>query len=247
MKIDPFPGTLTKQWVERPFTTKTGKAGCQRVMAWVLTPEQRDWLCRWFPEEENSRLMAASGMKHSTLHRFARELGLAKSEKGIKRIKKRQAAHIKRVCEKNGYYDSLRGKQPSEACRQATAQMWQDIRDGKREHPFRIMKRTNPRKYRRYMQRKSDERKATIRKETLRVLYGLERKTRLRCIVMCRYTRSQVCHRHNALKRGYFFMEDCSEQTGERYNIYYDSDTQRAPIFEHNLTKDGFKVREWRE
>lgn len=230
------------QFVDRPFTTKLGKAGCQRVKACVLTDEQRAWFCKWFPEEENSRLMEASGMSHSTLHRFARELGLTKSAKGWKRIKRRQAAQIKRVCEKNGYYDSLRGKQPSEACRKATAQMWQEIREGKREHPARIMKRTNPRKYRKWMERKSQERKETIRKETRRVLYGMERKTRLKCIVMCKYTRSQASHRYNALKRGYIVMEDCTEQGGERYNIYYDNDTQRAPIFEKNLVKDGFKI-----
>lgn len=245
MKIDPFPGVLTAQMVDRPFTTKLGKAGCQRVKAWVLTTEQREWLCKWFPEEENSRLMKMSGMSHSTLHRFAREFGLTKSAKGIKRIKKRQAAHIKRVCEKNGYYDSLRGRQPSEACRKATAQMWQEIRDGKREHPARIMKRTNPRKYRKWMERKSIERKETIRKETRRVLYGMERKTRLKCIVMCPYTRRQTSHRYNALKRGYIIMEDCTEQGGERYNIYYDNETERAPIFEKNLLKDGFHVKQW--
>lgn len=247
MKIDPFPGVLTLQFVDRPFTTKLGKSGCQRVKACVLTDEQRAWFCKWFPEEENSRLMAASGMSHSTLHRFARELGLTKSPKGWKRIKRRQAAQIKRVCEKNGYYDSLRGKQPSEACRKATAQMWQDIRDGKREHPARIMKRTNPRKYRKWMERKSQERKETIRKETRRVLYGMERKTRLKCIVMCKYTRSQASHRYNALKRGYIVMEDCTEQGGERYNIYYDNDTQRASIFEKNLVKDGFHLLRWNE
>lgn len=235
MKIDPFPGVMTKQ------PTRSN------VKVWVLTEEQRAWLCKWFPEEENSRLMKASGMSHSTLHRFAREFGLTKSPKGIKRIKKRQAAHIKRVCEKNGYYDSIRGKQPSEACRKATAQMWQGIRDGKREHPARIMKRTNPRKYRKWMERKSQERKETIRKETRRVLYGMERKTRLRCIVMCKYTRSQIGHRYNALRRGYFVMEDCSEQSGERYNIYYDHETKRSPIFERNLLKDGFHLKEWTE
>lgn len=232
MKLPPFPGQLTKQ--------KKGYA-----YAYVLTDEQREWLCKWFPEEENSRLMKASGMSHSTLHRFAREFGLTKSEKGWKRIKKRQAAHIKRVCEKNGYYDSLRGRQPSEACRKATAQMWQDIRDGKREHPARIMKRQNPRKYRKWMQRKSEERKETIRKETRRVLYGLQRQTRLKCIVMCKYTKRQTSHRYNALKRGYIIMEDCSEQGGERYNIYYDNDTERAPIFEKNLIKDGFHLKRW--
>lgn len=247
MKIDPFPGVLTLQFVDRPFTTKLGKDGCQHVKAWVLTDEQREWFCRWFPEEENSRLMKASGMTHSTLHRFARELGLTKSPKGIKRIRKRQAAHIKRVCERNGYYDSMRGRQPSEACLKATAQMWQDIREGKREHPARIMKRENPRKYRKWMENRSKERKETIRKEMRRVLYGMERKTRLKCIVMCKYTRRQVFHRHNALKRGYIIMEDCSEQGGERYNIYYDNETKRSPIFERNLLKDGFHLKQWSE
>ena len=247
MKIDPFPGVLTAQFVDRPFITKTGKAGCQRVKAWVLTDEQKEWLCKWFPEEENSLLMKASGMSHSTLHRFAREFRLTKSPKGIKRIKKRQAAHVKRLCEKNGYYDSLRGKQPSEACRKASAQMWQEIRDGKREHPARIMKRTNPRKYRKWQQRKSQERKETIRKEMRRALYGMERKTRLRCIVLCKFTKRQVCHRYNALRRGYIIMQDCSEQSGERYNIYYDDQTERTPIFERNLQKDGFNLLKWND
>jgi hypothetical protein len=245
MKIDPFPGVLTLQFVDRSYTTKTGKAGYARVKACVLTDEQRAWLCKWFPEEENSRLMKASGMSHSTLHRFARELGLTKSRKGMKRIRRRQAAHIKRVCEKNGYYDSLRGRKPSEATCKAAAQMWQEIREGKREHPARIMKRTNPRKYRKWMERKSQERKETIRKENLRVLYGLERKTRLKCIVMCPYTRRQTSHRYNALKRGYLVMEDCTEQGGERYNIYYDSETERSPIFEKNLLEDGFHIKQW--
>ena len=247
MKIDAFPGTLTKQLVSVPFVSKACYKGTQRIWSWTLTAEQEAWLRKWFPEEENSRLMKASGMSHSTLHRFAREFGLTKSPKGWKRIKKRQAAHIKRVCEKNGYYDSLRGRQPSEACRKATAQMWQDIRDGKREHPARIMKRTNPRKYRKWMERKSQERKETIRKETRRVLYGMERKTRLKCIVMCPYTRRQTSHRYNALKRGYIVMQDCSEQGGERYNIYFDQDTERSPIFENNLLKDGFKLHKWTE
>ena len=242
MKIDPFPGVLTLQFVDRPFTTKTGKAGCQRIRTIVLSDEQQAWLCKWFPEEENSRLIAASGMSHSTLHRFARELGLTKSQKGIKRIKKRQAAHIKRVCEKNGWYDSLRGKPVSDACRKATAKMWQEIREGKREHPARIMKRKNPRKYRQWMQRKSDERKETIRKETRRMLYGLQRQTHLKCVVLNKYTRRQISHRYFALKRGYILMADCSEQSGERYNIYYDDQTQRTPIFERNLIADGFNL-----
>lgn len=245
MKIEPFPGELTLQWVDRPFTTKTGREGSQHVKAYVLTEEQKEWMRRWFPEEENSRLMKMSGMSHSTLHRFARELGLTKSDTDIRRIKKRQARHIKRLCEKNGYYDSLRGRQPSEACRQATAKMWQEIRDGERLHPAAIVKRENPRKYRQWMKRKSEQRKKAIRLERARLAFGLERKTNLKGVVLKKYTRSQACHRHNAIKRGYILMEDCSEGSGERFNIYYDSGTRRTPIFEKNLIADGFRVIEY--
>lgn len=244
-KIEPFPGELTMQMVDRPFTTKRGRPGCLRAKAYVLTDEQKAWLCKWFPEVENSRLAEACAMSQSALHRFARELGLTKSEKGLRGIKRRQAAHIKRMCEQNGYYDSLRGRQPSEACRKATAKMWQEIREGKREHPARIMKRKNPRKYRQWMQRKSDERKETIRKETRRMLYGLQRQTHLKCVVLNKYTRRQISHRYFALKRGYILMADCSEQSGERYNIYYDDQTQRTPIFERNLIADGFKLMQY--
>ena len=66
-------------------------------------------------------------------------------------------------------------------------------------------------------------------------------------IILCPYTRRQVAHRYNALKRGYIVMEDCTEQGGERYNIYYDDQTQRTPIFEKNLINDGFQIIKWYE
>lgn len=234
-RITPFPGTLQKVAVP------TGSKLARAIGKIVLDEAQEVWLRRWFPEVENRQLMEASGLSHSTLHRFARQLGLKKSKKGLREIKRRQTAHVKKLCTQNGYYASLKGKQPSEACKQATRKMWQDIRDGKREHPMHVMRRKNPKKYQLCNQRKSETRKELIRKETLRTLYGLERKTKLH-IVMCKYTHRQVHHRSNALKRGYILMVNCSEQGGERYNIYYDDDTQRGARFERNLVADGFKV-----
>ena len=230
MQMTPFPGRLNKQ-------------PKHNAIGYVLTDEQRAWLCRWFPEVENSRLMKASGLTHSTLHRFARELHLTKSPKGMKGIKKRQARHIKRLCERNGYYESLRGKPMSEECREGVNRMWQEIREGKRLHPACIIKQNNPRKYRKWMEQKSEQRKELIRKERLRQIYGLPRKSRLKQIVIRPYTRSQIAHRYNALQRGYCVAEDCSEQSGERYIIYYDQDTQRTPLFERNLINDGFRIK----
>jgi len=247
MKIDPFPGTLTKEWVVRPYKTKSGDTAYNRVKAWVLSDEQREWFCRWFPEVENKRLKKVCGMSYSTIYNFARQFGLKKSEEGLRGIWKRQAAHVKRLCEKNGYYDSLRGKPVSEACQKGIARMWQEIRDGEREHPIVKLRRTNPHRHRLMSKRMSEGRKELIRKERQRAVYGLPRKTKLTNVLTCKYTKRQCSHRYNAMQRGYILMEDCSEQGGERYNIYYDAKTQRAPRFERNLIADGFTLKEWKD
>ena len=60
MKLPPFPGELVRYLVERPFTTKTGRQGCQHVYAVVLTTEQRQWLATHSPEPDNDRQRKAS-------------------------------------------------------------------------------------------------------------------------------------------------------------------------------------------
>lgn len=239
-KIEPFPGELQRARVDRPFLTKTGKDGCMRSDAFVLSPDQEAWLRRYFPVVENPVLMRVSGMTHSTLHRFARQLGLTKSKRGLKGIRKRQMQLAKKTCEQNGYYASIRGKRPCEAAMEATRKRWQEVREGKREAPIQVMKRRSPARYRRWLANRSAARREQIRKEYMRVMYGLERKTKLPFIVMHKYTRSQLCRRHQALKYGYFLSEDKSEAGGERYVIFYDDDTVRRPKFEENCRKDGF-------
>lgn len=229
MRMEPFPGVLEKKLVHYAYK-------------YVLTDDQRQWLERWFPEIENRRLMAASGMSHSTLHRFAREMGLKKSEKGLHGIMKRQALVCKRVNERNGWYDSLRGKPVSDACKEGVRKMWEDIREGRRKHPIKRMSNYRRKKH---AERMGAQRKELIRKEKLRVFYGLERQTALHLPIVP-YTRSQVSHRNNALKRGYFYLD--GKITGnDRYIIYYDDQTKRSEIFERNLVNDHFVIKEYKD
>lgn len=88
------------------------------------------------------------GISFSTLQRFKRELGL---EKDMRAIRKQQAKDAKKICEKNGYYDSIRGKAPSEACLEATRRL-----RASGFHPVKQLKDDNPRKYKRVLRKKSE-------------------------------------------------------------------------------------------
>ena len=209
---------------------------------YVLTEEQEAWFRRWFPTIENSRLARSMGISQNTLHVFARRFGLKKSEKGMAGIRSRQAIAAKKTCERNGFYASIRGKKPCEATRIGTAKMWLEVREGKREHPFLIMKRERPERYAQMLENRSKERRERIRKERLRLLYCLDKKTRL-YTPLTPYKHSQTSHRLNALKRGYFVAQDCREGSPDRYVIFYDDDTERSEQFEKNCIKDGFTFK----
>ena len=209
----------------------------------VLNDEQLAWLRRWFPVTENNRLCKAMGISHFKLHEFARENGLTKSEAGMKAIKRRQVKAMVKTNEKNGCYDRKRGHPVSEATREGNRRRWEEEHNGLRENALLKLKRENPKKYQEAMEKKRQERKETIRKEKMRVLYGLERKTRLKAVVMTPYTRSQLQHRTSALRRGYLLDEDCREGQPGRYVIYYDDQTERSELFERNCVRDGFTFK----
>ena len=155
---------------------------------YYLEGELKERFCKLFPKNSNRRMMTWFGIGFSTLQRFKRELGL---EKDMKAIRKQQAKDTKKICERSGYYDSLRGKAPSEACIEAI----------RRRHaagfcPVKQLKANNPRKYKRMLRKKSEQCKELWHKERRRAFYGLERKT------------PPSCSHHSAIIQG-FGSETC--------------------------------------
>ena len=86
------------------------------VMEYYLEGELKERFCKLFPKNSNRRMMTWFGIGFSTLQRFKCEFGL---EKDMQAVRKQQAKDIKKICERNGYYASIRGKAPSEACMEA--------------------------------------------------------------------------------------------------------------------------------
>lgn len=226
--MKPFPGELRRsEHGGRPY---------------LLTDEQREWFVHWFPKIENRRICEAMGVSIFTLYKISRELGITKSEAGMRSIRRRQRKAANRTCERNGYYDSIRGKSPSAATRAAVRKRWESVRRGETEHHVKKWKRENPERYHEFVEGMRESRRELIRKEKLRIKYGLERQTKLSMIVLYPYTRNQISCRRNALARGYLIDEDCSEGQPGRYVIYYDNNTVRNARFESTCIKHGFRI-----
>lgn len=235
MSVDDFPGVVMR--------VSNGNHGAP---SYVLDDAQKSWLCKWFPLVENSVIMKKSGMSVWCVRRFAEELCLKKSDAGMRGINKRRAKKAARTCERNGFYDSKRGCGMPAAMRAGLMRRVRDVREGRCESSLAILKRKDPKRYARMLEQKREKMRSLIANENKRLFYGLKLKSGLH-IVQCKYSKRQIMHRCNARRRGYLLMDDMSDAGGERYNIYYDSDTNRSDIFERNLINDGFRVIEWHE
>ena len=219
------PTTAAKWQVPMRPNEKSG------VKEYYLEGELKERFCKLFPKNSNRRMMTWFGISFSTLQRFKREFGL---EKDMKSIIRQQAKDTKRICEKNGYYASLRGKKPSEACFDGARKLF-----ASGFHPLKQLKANDPRKYKRLMRKRSEQRKELYRKEQLRSFYGLERQTNLR-IPDDRMSRKASSHKHAMIKVCNYF----ADPLGDPHIICYDRETQRSARREATAAKHGLKVVE---
>lgn len=203
------------------------KAG---VMEYFLEGEIRDKFIELFPKHSNRRIMQWFGISFSVVQRFKRELGL---EKDMKKIRREQARDAKRTCEKNGFYESLRGKKPPEAALEATRRL-----RAMGFNPMKRLKEISPRRYKAALDRMGKARSELYRKERLRVLYGLERKTRL-IFTDNPMTPRASAQKHAMIKEcNYFAVDD------DVWTVCYDSQTRRSTRREATAIKHGLKIIE---
>ena len=201
------------------------------MMEYYIECELKERFCKLFPKNSNRRMMTWFGIGFSTLQRFKREFGL---EKDMKAIIRQQAKDTKKICERNGYYASIRGKTPSEACLEATRRL-----RAEGFHPIKQLKANNPRKYKRMLRKKSEQRKELWRKERLRQKYDLDRQTSLH-IPLNPMSRSATAQKYAMIKACNYF----ADPLGDPHIICYDSETQRSERREATAAKHGLKVVE---
>ena len=201
--------------------------------AYVLEGELRELFIENFPIHSNRRIMQWFGLSHSTTQRFARGLGL---KKDMTRIRKELVRDIKRTCEKNGYYDSLRGKSLPENALIGLRKLYEGGFSA-----ISRLKEKSPRKYKKYREKMSESHKDMWRKERLRAKYGLERKTKLN-IPFHPMTHKQSSCKHYMIKKYNYFADP-----DDRHAVCYDSQTRRSERSERTAIRHGLRIVEGSE
>lgn len=156
----------------------------------VLSPQQERWLIRHFKHTKNDEIMSRLGIAHSTLHRFARELGLTKSKQFM------------RKCQSN-----------------ATQKAWEaNRRKGWPPKGYKIPKsdefgfqkgvtnlqRLGAKRNAERIAKSAESRRATVKKERARIVWGMEQQTKLKLVT----NQKRIKYRYQLKKRGYLISED---------------------------------------
>lgn len=206
------------------------RTGKHCAKEFYLEGELKDKFCELFPKHSNARMMQWFGISFSTLQRFKRELGL---EKDMTAIRKELAKDVKKICEKNGYYDSLRGKAPCQAARDAAAKL-----RAEGFHPWKRLKEINPRKYKRAQKKKAEKWRETRERDKRRVGFGFEPQTGFR--------HSFVKLSHMASAQKSLMIKHCNYFADYDHPTWvcYDSETQRSPRREFTAIRNGLRIVE---
>ncbi len=208
-----------------PVAVKPNEHG---IMKQVLEGETLRMFVKLFPIHSNRRIAEWFGLSFSTIQRFKRELGL---EKKMEAIVREHVRDVKKICEQNGYYASLRGKAPCQAAIDATRKL-----RAEGFHPLKALKEQNPRKYKAAMRRRSETRKETVEKERVRILYGLEQKTALR-VSLSPLSHTASSQKHAMIRDNNYFADP--DHTAW---VCYDSQTRRSARRENTAIRHGLRI-----
>lgn len=189
----------------------------------TLTLEQERWLVAHFRHTTNPEIARRLGISETTMHRFARELGLTKSRQHMRRTQRNAAAMAKESHLRNGTYPPKGYIIP-------------------RSEEFRFkagvtpVERLGKRRERRRVEKSAESRRKTFREEKARALFGVPRKTRLRVV---REPKGKTELRWYLKSRGYILDE-------RELIAYWTEDTRRAKILEKR-PRQWYRFRELTE
>lgn len=189
----------------------------------------KDKFIELYPTHSNPQLMKLFGISHSTLQRLKKKLGLKKNNVLFKKMARKRV----KVMKENGYFESMKGKP---LCDKAIEKVKEMRRNG--FCPIKYIKENNPKRYKAICEKISKTKTELYRKEAIRAIYGLERKTKIRISINPLTKKASSSKYYLIKKRNYFAVEDDS------WVVCYDSNTRRSERLEATAIKNGLKIEQ---
>lgn len=178
----------------------------------TLTQRQEAWLVRHFRNTKNAEIAEHLGISESSVHRFARELGLKKTGRFMKKCQAATSVAAKLSHLRNGTY-------PPKGYIIPGSEKYRFPKGGRPE--------TAAQKRRR-IEKARDARNASIKEDRLRIRWVLEPRTRLKLNPQPEKVRTQ---RFYLRKRGYYIARGSM-------TCYYDENTERSWKIENRRRDD---------
>ena len=209
-----------------PFPGQIQKHGCKKM---TITPEQEAWFRVEFPRNTNGELATAMGLHPYTVRILARQVGLEKSKEWLSAFRSKTAIVVCARLRARGVYDSPEWKAAVGHPDRYWLQKWRASLTPEQKEKLH-------QSYLAYGARLREK----IQRDRKRVALGLKPLTKL--FSEQPYNLRQTHARYSARKHNY--IVPLGAKGDERYNIYYDSETNRSQRVEANLRKHGFRIIE---
>lgn len=201
-----------------------------------LTADQVAWLFVHFKHTKNEDIIQKFGIGESQLHRVARKYGLKKSMQYMKKTQQNTTDHAVAACRRYGIYEETRERMRK--------RMQELIARGERlpggfKKGETNLQRIGPKRERERIEKVRITRNETIRKDRLRIRWGLPQKSKLR-LTFSGYDskcKKKTNYRHLFRKFNYIVERGSDD-------IYYDDLTERHLRMENSAEKYGLKFIE---
>ena len=197
-----------------------------------LTEREEQWIVRHYHNTRNGDIMAKYGIGESQLIRVRRKYGLKKTDRFMRKTQ-REAVELGVM--------AFREHGESERAAERARQQWAE-RKRKGDYGNVGFKkgesnkdRMSPRRYRQMVEKARQNRNETIRKDRIRIHWGMEPKTKL----VKNWDGKRDWHKSHYRYKFRVFGYDVESGSND---IYYFPDTVRHPIMERNAQKWGIRI-----
>lgn len=197
-----------------------------------LTEREEQWIVRHYHNTRNGDIMEKYGIGESQLIKVRRKYGLKKTDHFMRRMRREAVANSQVAFREHGESQRAAERAREQWAERKRTGDYGNVGFKKGESN---KDRMSPRRYRQMVEKARQKRIETIRRDRIRIHFGLEPKSKL----VKHWDANRDWHKSHY--RYKFRAFGYGVESGSN-DIYYFADTERHPIMERNAQRHGIRI-----